>query len=269
MKPFPFEIDRDFIRQVCTLASIVAAFGVNVQSNIAPIGGASIGEISNTQFKEVLITPANYAFAIWGLIYLGLFGFGFYQMQFAQRTHPILRRSSWGLTIASLAQIAWVWLFQMRFFGASVGAMLVILGALIYSEGQLKRGDRSGRSLSSRWVDFPISLYLGWIGVATIVNVATALTARGWQGGGISPEIWTVMAIVMATGLGAIMCWQRQNLAFTGAIVWALVAIAVRQNNLLLVAGTAGFGALGLLGLMAWTSFRRRVALKRNVGITE
>lgn len=269
MKPFPFGFDRDLLRQICTLASIVAAFGVNVQSNLAPIGGANIGEISNTQFKEVLITPANYAFAIWGLIYLSLFGFGFYQMQLRQRTHPILRRSSSGLIVASLAQIVWVWLFQMRLFGASVVAMLVILAALIHSERQLERGDRSYRSLSQWWVDFPISLYLGWISVATIVNVATALTAIGWRGGGIAPEIWTVLTIAMAAGLGALMCGKGQNFAFTGAIIWALVAIAVRQSSLLLVAGTAAIGALGLLGLMAWIGYRRRVALKRNVGIRE
>lgn len=269
MKRFPFQVDRDFIRQVCTLASIVAAFGVNVQSNVAPIGGASIGEISNTRFQEVLITPANYAFAIWGLIYLGLFGFGFYQMQAAQRTHPILRRSSYGLIIASLAQIVWVWLFQMQFFVASGVAMLVILLALIHSDRQLKQADGSHRSLPKLWVNFPVSIYLGWISVATIVNVAIVLTAIGWQGWGISPSIWTAILTLVATGLGAIVCWKQRDFAFTAVTIWALVAIAIRQNNLPLVAGTAGFGVIALLGLMVWTNYRHRATSKRNVGRIE
>jgi hypothetical protein len=269
MKSFPLQVDRNFIRQVCTLAAILAAFGVNVQSNVAPIGGASIGEISNTQFQEVLITPANYAFAIWGLIYLGLFGFGFYQMQTAQRTHPVLRRLSDGLTIASLAQIVWVWLFQMQFFVPSLGAMLVILLALIYSDRSLKNADKTQRSLPKLWVDFPISIYLGWISVATIVNVAIALTAIGWQGWGISSSVWTAILIIAATGLGAILCGKQQDFAFTAVTIWALVAIAIRQNNLPLVAGTAGMGAMVLLGLMIWTSNRYRATSKRNVRKTE
>jgi hypothetical protein len=269
MKPFPRQVDRNFLRQVCTLAAILAAFGFNVQSNIAPISGASIGEISNTQFRDVLITPANYAFAIWGLIYLGLFGFGFYQMQTAQRTHPTLRRSSDGLTIASLAQIVWVLLFQMRFFVASGGAMVVILLALIYSDRSLKSADKTQRSLPKLWVDFPISIYLGWISVATIVNVAIALTAIGWQGGGISPSIWTAILIIVATGLGAIVCAKHQDFAFTAVTIWALVAIAVRHNSSILLAGTAGMGAMVLLGLMAWTSHRHRARSKHNVRKTE
>ncbi|MDP8966369.1 MAG: tryptophan-rich sensory protein, partial [Cyanobacteriota bacterium] len=54
--------DRDILRQVLNLTAILAAFGVNVLANIAPFNGLTIGEISNTVFRNVLITPANYAF---------------------------------------------------------------------------------------------------------------------------------------------------------------------------------------------------------------
>jgi hypothetical protein len=65
--------NQDFIRQLITLVAVVGAFVVNVASNIFPLNGLSIGAISNTLFKDVLIIPANYAFVIWGVIYLGLF----------------------------------------------------------------------------------------------------------------------------------------------------------------------------------------------------
>ena len=74
------KLNSDILRQFTNLVAIVAAFGTNVSANIAPIKGLNIGEISNTLFKDVLITPANYAFAIWGVIYLGLFGFAIYQV---------------------------------------------------------------------------------------------------------------------------------------------------------------------------------------------
>lgn len=253
------QIDRDVIRQVLTLASILAAFGANVFSNVAPVGGATIGEIVNTQFGDLPINPANYAFAIWGVIYLGLFGFGGYQMHSERRTHPILRRSGWGVIIASWAQIAWVWLFQMQFFVASVGAMLVILLALIYGYPQLESADRSVQSRSKFWVDFPLSIYLGWISIATIPNIAIALTAIGWQGGAISPTIWAAILIVAVTGLGAIVCGKYRDFAFTAVAIWALVAIAVRQQDLPLVAGTASLGAIGLGVSIVWTIAKRNV----------
>ncbi|OBQ03666.1 MAG: hypothetical protein AN482_19590 [Anabaena sp. LE011-02] len=51
---------QDFIRQLITLVAVVGAFVVNVASNIFPLNGLSIGVISNTLFKDVLIIPANY-----------------------------------------------------------------------------------------------------------------------------------------------------------------------------------------------------------------
>lgn len=80
-------------------------------------------EISNTLFKNVLIIPANYAFAIWGLIYLGLFAFGIYQALPNQRDEPDLRKTGYLLMIACVAQSIWVYLFLSRLFALSVIAM--------------------------------------------------------------------------------------------------------------------------------------------------
>lgn len=147
--------------------------------------------------------------------------------------------------------------------------MLVILLALIHSDRQLKQADGSHRSLPKLWVNFPVSIYLGWISVATLVNVAIVLTAIRWQAWGISPSVWTAILTLVATGLGAIVCWKQQDFAFTAVTIWALVAIAIRQNNLPLVAGTAGMGAIALLGLMIWTNYRHRATSKRTVGRIE
>ena len=76
-----------------TLAAIIGTFAVNIWSNLSPPGGQTIGEISNTRFAEVQITPANYAFAIWGVIYIGLLAFGYYQLLPAQRADMRLRQA--------------------------------------------------------------------------------------------------------------------------------------------------------------------------------
>jgi hypothetical protein len=250
-------LDRDICRQFLNLTAILAAFGINVWANIAPINGLTIGAISNTFFQNVLIVPANYAFAIWGLIYLGLITFGVYQVLPTQRQNPRLRRMGYLLVVASLAQIAWVFFFLYRLFTLSLVAMVAILLSLIGI--YLRLGIGSARvSRTEKWqVNIPLSIYLAWISVATIVNVALTLYHLGWGGWGISPAVWTVIVLIVGAAIAAIVSIQRADIAFVLVIVWAYVAIAVRQANLSAIAITAGGGAIALILLLLLSVLRR------------
>ncbi|MCL6751346.1 tryptophan-rich sensory protein [Nostoc sp. CCCryo 231-06] len=222
---------RDFWRQLATLAAIFGAFAINVVSNVFPLNGLSIGEISNTLFKNVLIIPANYAFAIWGLIYVGLFAFGVYQALPNQRDEPDLRKTGYLLVIACVAQSIWVYLFLSRLFALSIIAMLLILLPLIAVYVQLEIGKSRVPRLKKWCIHFPVSIYLGWISVATIVNVACALYFQGWNGWEISAEIWTLIMLLIATALAAVIVIQRRDIAYTGVTLWALVAIALKHSD--------------------------------------
>lgn len=221
--------DQDLLRQLVTLAAIIGAFVVNVVSNIFPLNGLNIGEISNTLFKNVQIIPANYAFAIWGLIYLGLFAFGIYQVLPNQRHDSDLRKISYLLVIACFAQSIWVYLFLSRLFLLSVVAMLGILLPLISIYVRLGIGTNPVSRIKKWCVTIPISIYLGWISVATIVNVACALYFVGWNGWGISAQVWTVILLLVAAALAAFIAVQRQDIAYPGVTVWAMVAVAMKQ----------------------------------------
>ncbi|MBE9127159.1 MULTISPECIES: tryptophan-rich sensory protein [unclassified Coleofasciculus] len=247
MKSLTQYLNQDVLRQFLNLFAILAAFGINVWANVAPPSGLSIGEISNTLFREVQITPANYAFAIWGIIYLGLITFGIYQILPAQRHDACLRRVSYLLVVASLAQIAWVFLFQYQRFVLSVVAMLGILLPLIGIYLRLGIGSRRVSRQKKWYVHIPLSIYLAWISVATILNVAIALYDLDWNGWGIDPQSWTVIALFVAAAITATAIAQRQDLAFSLVIVWAFVAIAVRHIDTVLISGTAGGLAIALL----------------------
>ncbi|NJM69039.1 MAG: tryptophan-rich sensory protein [Scytonema sp. RU_4_4] len=223
--------NQDLLRQLATLAAIIGAFLVNVLANIFPLNGLTIGEISNTLFKNVQIIPANYAFTIWGLIYLGLFALGIYQVLPNQRHDSDLRQIGYLLVIACLAQIIWVYLFLSRLFSLSVVAMLGILVSLIAIYVRLIVSTNSVSRIKKWCLHIPISIYLAWISVATIVNVACALYFVGWNGWGISAEIWTVIMLLIAAGLAGVIAIQHRDIAYTGVAVWALVAIALKQWN--------------------------------------
>ena len=47
-------------------------------------------------------------------------------------------------------------------------------------------------------VYYAFSIFLGWITVATVANIAQTLTAFGWGGWGIDAQTWGVVALLLA-----------------------------------------------------------------------
>ncbi|MFM7426156.1 MAG: tryptophan-rich sensory protein [Elainella sp.] len=232
-----------------TLAAIITTFVVNIWSNIAPPNGRTIGEISNTTFSEVLITPANYAFAIWGVIYIGLLAFGLYQLQPEQRPNPRIQQTRPWLILACLAQAVWVFFFLSDQFWLSVLAMLTILVPLIQVYRRLQIGRLTPVTRQERWaVQVPFGVYLGWISVATVTNAALALYSQNWSGWGISPQTWTILMIGVAAVLGVLMILTRREIAYPLVISWALIAIAVKRAGMPEIAIPALVWALVLAG---------------------
>lgn len=234
-----------------TLIAIIGTLIVNTWSNLAPPQGRTIGDLANTVFRDVLIIPANYAFAIWGLIYLGLLAYGIYQLRVTQQDRPILQAVDYSLIVACIAQIAWIFLFLYEQFWLSVIAMLAILVPLIVAYLQIRPNQRRWTRTEKWCVQRPFSLYLGWISVATIVNIAIALFTINWNGWGLTPETWTIIMMAIATVIGAILAVQYLATVFTGVIIWALIAIAVAQS-----AATASISfvayALAAILLIVW-----------------
>jgi hypothetical protein len=239
------------LRQVATLLAIVGGIIINTLSNFFPVKGLNIGQLSNQLFGSVLIIPANYAFAIWGLIYIGLLAFGLYQGRLSQRQSPALDQACWLLVVASIAQIIWIYLFEARLF---MWSFVPILGILLPLIGMYQRLEIGKRPISRtvQWlVHAPISLYLGWISVATVVNVAIGLYSLNWNGFGISSTVWTVLMIIVSSAIAFAVALQKRDPVFPLVIVWALVAIALRQWSFQSIAGTAVGLAIGL-AVLVW-----------------
>ena len=256
---------REIVLPLATLLAILATLSVNALSNFFPIQGLNIGEIANTILQGVQITPANYAFAIWGLIYLGLIAYGIYQLLPAQRQNPILHRVDVLLIIACLAQIAWVYFFTLQLFWLSVVAMLAILLPLIRAYLQLEIGKRVSRKFKLL-VHVPFSIYLGWISVATIVNIASALYISGWDGWGISALGWTVIMLLIGAAIASLVAIQRADIAFILVFIWAYIAIAIRHlylNNLA-ISITAVAAAIVLAVLLVFSRMRKKLQASSN-----
>jgi hypothetical protein len=256
MKSSSQHLEPDLLRQLITVVSILLSILVNTISNIWPPNGVNIGQLSNTLFADVRVTPANYAFGIWGVIYLGLIALGIFQFQSTERYNPRLQKCGYLLPIACACQCAWIYLFLAGLFPLSVIAMLGILLSLIGMYQRLGIG-RERVSQQERWmVRIPISIYLSWISVATIVNIASTLYSINGNNWLLSPNLWTAIMMAVSAAVASIVLVHRQDPAYLIVTIWTLVAIAIRQINepLIVVGGIVMAISLVLLSLNSRTT---------------
>ncbi len=248
---------RDRLRQGANLVAVLVSFGANTWSNVAPVGGMTVGDIANAFFTQVLVLPANYAFAIWGLIYVGLGAFAIYQFRTDQAANPRLRRLGYLLPLAALFQSVWVFTFEARQFWISCGLMMGILVCLMLIYHRL-RSPQERPSRVEKWlVDRPFSLYLGWISVATVVNWAVTFYSVSWTGTPLTPVVWAVVMMAIAAGIAGFLTVRYGDVTYNLVTIWALVAIALRHGDTPVVPLTAG-GLAVVLGILAAVSPRLR-----------
>lgn len=96
-------------------------------------------------------------------------------------------------------------------------------------------------------IHIPISIYLGWITVATVVNVAFMLYSLNWNGWSIASPVWTFIMMMVSAVITTIIIIQRHDIAYTLIIVWAFVAISIRQINIPLIAAGGVVMAIALI----------------------
>jgi hypothetical protein len=109
--------------------------------------------------------------------------------------------------------------------------MLGIVWALIKCYRSLHSPQKNIRQLHPAWVPRVFSIYLGWISVATIVNIASTLDSFGWQGAPLSPSLWTLLMMAISVGLALILLRVYADRAFGGVIIWAIGGITIANLN--------------------------------------
>lgn len=225
--------------QILNIGAFIAVLTVNALSNALPLNGRTAGEISDA--LPSAFTPAGYTFSIWGLIYLALLGFTIYQALPGQRQRPFLAQIGWLFAASSAANIAWLFAWHYGAYALSVPLMVALLLSLIAIYHRLNVGTPSpAASRADRLlVHVPFSLYLGWITVATIANIASVANYLGWNGFGIAEATWSAVMMGVAVVVATLLLANRRNLAYAGVLIWALFGIRAAYPAVALIANTA------------------------------
>lgn len=225
--------------------------------------GETVGSISDK--IPSLMTPAGYAFSIWSVIYTGLLGFAIFQLLPAQREDQTIKKLTGWYLLSCVLNSAWifVWLSKAFWFSWIVIVALLVSLVRIYLILDAERTQRQGAAFW--WVVWPFSLYTAWVTVATVINTVIALKASGWQGGGISPEVWSILLIVIATGLVAWIAIPRRDITYIGVLVWAFTAIGVANTQRAPTVAYVAWAAAGGMFLLALRLFVLSLTDKRSM----
>ncbi len=218
-----------FLKGMNIIAFVLTVLVNGLAGSTTILGGKFTAEISD--MNPTLITPAGYVFSIWGVIYILLGIFVVFQALPGEKGKGYQNRIGWLFVLSSLLNVLWLFLWQYVYLSFSVVLMFLLLATLIAIYLRLNIG-KSATSLREKLAFYlPFSVYLGWITIASIANVAVFLVSENWDGFGISQETWATLIIIIALLITLLVIVTRKDVAYGLVIIWALVGIAMKQSE--------------------------------------
>ena len=208
-------------------AVLVAAVAQIVGSPLgSALAGRSVGDVSDG--ARSLVTPAGWAFSIWGLVFAASLAWAVYQALPGQRDREVHRRAGWPLAAAFAGNAVWEVVYPLG-RGGQYAAQVLIFGitaaaAVAYSRVQALPADGPARLLPRATT----GLLLGWVTVAPVANVGSTGVALGVSPATTAAQVWAVVALVLVAGIAAAVVLGSSVAAgpFAAAVVWGVLAIA-------------------------------------------
>ncbi|MCK0118754.1 tryptophan-rich sensory protein [Isoptericola sp. S6320L] len=226
----------DRVRQVVVLlGSLLAIAAAAVGSGAAggqPVSEAAGGALSA---EATVVAPGSPAFSIWSVIYAGLLLFAIVQLLPGRAADPRMRALGWWVLGSMLLNAVWIGVVQAGWLWGSVLVIVALLAVLCVILVRIVRIP-AGRPLDTVATDVTIGLYLGWVSIATIADVAATLAADEVGELGLGESVWgAVLAVAGALVVVAISVFARSRPIVTIpvglAAGWGLAWIAVARTQ--------------------------------------
>jgi translocator protein len=212
--------------KILNIVAFIVVLLVNYLANALPLNGIRTGDISNKYYNE--FAPAGVTFAIWGVIYLLLIGTII--RLFSLEGISIEKLQKWFLA-NSLFNSAWLFAWHYELLFLTVVLMIGILYTLIQSNKTIT--EEIPESTPQYWLfKSAFGVYLGWICIATIANFTTLLVSLNFNKLGLTDTFWTGAVIGIGAITAAMLVVRYRNIYIGLAVIWALIGIAIRQNQL-------------------------------------
>ena len=188
---------------------------------------------------QTLVTPAGYAFSIWGLVFVSQFVWVVLQLV------PKFRQSAiqgvgWWYVVICMAQCAWSVFFSQEWILMSMvamGSILVSLVIILISQSRSAASpSTSTPTTAAFWgFQFPFQIHCGWIWAASLVNANVVVVAEGFSAGYQYFSAWVSLG---GLGMVALFYTWRQSFIVPLVLAWASTGIYVElmqpQESILL-----------------------------------
>lgn len=166
------------------------------------------------------IQPAGYAFAIWGLIYVGLLvsaGFGIRD----RATDPAWDIMRAPLIVSLAVGTPWLWVATQSPIAATVMIFIMLVGALLAM--------RLAPVQDHWWSLLPISIYAGWLTAASFVSLGSVAAGYGLL---FDQDVWVFVCIALALCVTLATQWTSPAAPAYGiTVIWALQGIVVANGE--------------------------------------
>lgn len=169
-------------------------------------------------------------FSIWSLIYVLLTGFVIYQFRTYTGSRDSVQTIRFWFVLSCIFNMAWLILWHYLYIELSLTAMVLMLFTLIMIYQNTRRINNP--TTGEKWlIKLPFSIYLGWISVATIVNVSIVLQINNWNGFGLNEPTWAVIMLCVGTLLAVIVGYLSRDSIYPLVFTWAFIAIALEHKT--------------------------------------
>jgi hypothetical protein len=202
------------------LLIFAAMIVMNYLANALPLNNKTTGQLSES-FPNLFV-PAGITFSIWGVIYLLLVVFCI--LQFTSPSQDIISKIALAFAVTCILNALWLVCWHYGLLPLSLLVMLGLLITLIYI-------NMSIHELPAGLIKAAFGVYLGWICIATIANVTALLVNYGWNGFGISQELWTITMISAGAIIAAMSLYRFDNPYIGIAVIWALSGIIIKRSD--------------------------------------
>jgi hypothetical protein len=129
--------------------------------------------------------------------------------------------------------------------------MIILLISLIITYQYITKGKVSYLKT------IPFSIYLGWISVATIANISSALYIASWSALGFSGQIWSSLMISIATLLTVLILNIKKDVIYALVILWSVIGIMYKfAIDSDLIVGASFVSIVVILGSILYTTYK-------------
>lgn len=214
----------DRILSIFVAAATAVMVALNLLARLGHINGVTTLEVSNI-YPSVL-TPADFTFSIWILIYLGLIAFSIYQLFPSKSVR--LRAVRKLYIISCVLNCLWLFFWHGHYIGVSVVVIAALFVTLAAINLDLKNADTIREALFTK---APLGLYFGLMTVASIINAVIYLRSIDVQ---MSATAWNILGCLLLAAVLAVAVIVRvklRNFLYPLAVAWVATGIAIEQQG--------------------------------------